>query len=140
MSDAVPVIAMQGIEKVYKTGEVIFQALRGVDLTLHEGEFTVLLGPSGSGKSTLLNLLGGLDRPTAGEVRYRGRAVDFDDDRALTRFRREHVGFVFQFYNLVASLTARPIRRSALSRRSRACSGETTRSVTAQPSSGGVGS
>ena len=101
------VLEARALSKRYRMGDVEIDALRGVDLTLHEGEFTVLLGPSGSGKSTLLNLLGGLDRPTSGEVRYRGRAVDFDDDRALTRFRREHVGFVFQFYNLVASLTAR---------------------------------
>ncbi|MGC4121006.1 MAG: ABC transporter ATP-binding protein [Myxococcales bacterium] len=83
------------------------QALRGVDLDLYEGEFVVLLGPSGSGKSTLLNILGGLDVPTSGQVRYRDHDLVGADDRRLTRYRREHVGFVFQFYNLIPSLTAR---------------------------------
>ena len=101
------VLEARGLSKRYRMGDVDIDALRGVDLALAEGEFTVLLGPSGSGKSTLLNILGGLDAPTRGEVRYRGAAVDFANDRALTRYRREHVGFVFQFYNLVASLTAR---------------------------------
>jgi putative ABC transport system ATP-binding protein len=88
-------------------GEVDVHALRGVDLDLFEGEFVVLLGPSGSGKSTLLNILGGLDVPTAGCVRYRGRDLTIDDDALLTSYRRNHVGFVFQFYNLIPSLTAR---------------------------------
>ncbi|MFN7803294.1 MAG: ABC transporter ATP-binding protein, partial [Planctomycetaceae bacterium] len=88
-------------------GEVEVQALRGVDLDLYEGEFVVLLGPSGSGKSTLLNILGGLDVPTAGSVRYRDHDLTKDDDRNLTGYRRTHVGFVFQFYNLIPSLTAR---------------------------------
>jgi putative ABC transport system ATP-binding protein len=88
-------------------GEVEVHALRGVDLELFEGEFVVLLGPSGSGKSTLLNILGGLDVPTTGTVRYRDRDLSANDDVALTRYRREHVGFVFQFYNLIPSLTAR---------------------------------
>jgi putative ABC transport system ATP-binding protein len=88
-------------------GEVDVHALRGVDLELHSGEFVVLLGPSGSGKSTLLNILGGLDVPTAGTVRYLDRDLTEFDDTALTRYRREHVGFVFQFYNLIPSLTAR---------------------------------
>jgi putative ABC transport system ATP-binding protein len=88
-------------------GEVEVQALRGVDLDLFEGELTVLLGPSGSGKSTLLNILGGLDVPTSGTVCYCGEVLDTGDDATLTRFRREHVGFVFQFYNLIPSLTAR---------------------------------
>ncbi len=101
------VLEARALSKRYRMGDVEIDALRGVDLALREGEFTVLLGPSGSGKSTLLNLLGGLDTPTSGEVRYRDQPIDFADDRALTRFRREHVGFVFQFYNLVASLTAR---------------------------------
>ena len=82
-------------------------ALRGVDLDLYRGEFVVLLGPSGSGKSTLLNILGGLDSPTAGTVHYRDRQLTDFDDAALTRYRRDHVGFVFQFYNLIPSLTAR---------------------------------
>jgi putative ABC transport system ATP-binding protein len=81
-------------------------ALREVDLELFAGEFVVLLGPSGSGKSTLLNILGGLDVPTSGTVRFLDHDLTVDDDRELTRFRREHVGFVFQFYNLIPSLTA----------------------------------
>jgi putative ABC transport system ATP-binding protein len=87
-------------------GEVEVQALRGVDLDLFGGELAVLLGPSGSGKSTLLNILGGLDTPTSGEVRYRDHDLFAADDDALTLYRREHVGFVFQFYNLIPSLTA----------------------------------
>jgi putative ABC transport system ATP-binding protein len=95
------------INKVYHVGEVDVHALRGVDLDLRAGEFMVLLGPSGSGKSTLLNILGGLDVPTGGTVRYLEHELTAFDDAALTRFRREHVGFVFQFYNLIPSLTAR---------------------------------
>ena len=87
-------------------GEVEVHALRGVDLQLFAGEFTVLLGPSGSGKSTLLNILGGLDVPTTGEVIYRGMDLTRASQRQLTYFRRERVGFVFQFYNLIPSLTA----------------------------------
>ncbi len=102
-----PVFAMRGVTKVYAMGEVEVHALRGVDLDLHDGEFAVLLGPSGSGKSTLLNILGGLDGPTGGLVTYRGRELCLGGDRALTRYRRRHVGFVFQFYNLIPSLTAR---------------------------------
>lgn len=98
---------MKGVTKVYAMGEVEVHALRGVDLELHEGEFSVLLGPSGSGKSTLLNILGGLDRPTAGRVTYRAGDLSEAGERALTRYRRRHVGFVFQFYNLIPSLTAR---------------------------------
>lgn len=97
----------RGITKVYRMGEVEVHALRGVDLDLYEGEFIVLLGPSGSGKSTLLNILGGLDVPTAGHVSYRGKDLTSDDDALLTSYRRNHVGFVFQFYNLIPSLTAR---------------------------------
>jgi len=88
-------------------GEVEVHALRGVDLDLWGGELVVLLGPSGSGKSTLLNLLGGLDVPSAGTIRYRDHDLTAADDRELTRYRRQHVGFVFQFYNLIPSLTAR---------------------------------
>jgi len=102
-----PVFSMRGVTKVYVMGEVEVHALRGVDLELQEGEFTVLLGPSGSGKSTLLNILGGLDRPTAGRVTYRDEDLSEARERALTRYRRRHVGFVFQFYNLIPSLTAR---------------------------------
>jgi putative ABC transport system ATP-binding protein len=88
-------------------GDVEVHALRGVDLDLYRGEFVVLLGPSGSGKSTLLNILGGLDVPTAGRVRFRDHDLTAYDDAALTHYPREHVGFVFQFYNLIPSLTAR---------------------------------
>jgi putative ABC transport system ATP-binding protein len=88
-------------------GEVQVQALRGVDLDLYEGEFVVLLGPSGSGKSTLLNILGGLDTPTSGTVRYADHDLSLQDDALMTQYRRSHVGFVFQFYNLIPSLTAR---------------------------------
>jgi putative ABC transport system ATP-binding protein len=95
------------VEKVYRMGEVDVHALRGVDFELRPGEFVVLLGPSGSGKSTLLNILGGLDTPTRGTVFYRDHDLSKNDDEAQTRYRREHVGFVFQFYNLIPSLTAR---------------------------------
>src|SRR5581483_7164487 len=95
------------VSKVYRMGEVEVHALRGVDLDLYAGEFVVLLGPSGSGKSTLLNILGGLDVPTSGTVHFRDHDLTRDDDAHLTRYRREHVGFVFQFYNLIPSLTAR---------------------------------
>jgi putative ABC transport system ATP-binding protein len=88
-------------------GEVDVHALRGVDLDLHEGEFVVLLGPSGSGKSTLLNILGGLDVPSGGTVQYLDYDLTSFNDKDLTRYRREHVGFVFQFYNLIPALTAR---------------------------------
>ena len=102
-----PVFVARGITKIYHMGEVDVHALRGIDLELHESEFTVLLGPSGSGKSTLLNILGGLDVPTAGQVFYRGGELTAAGDKELTRYRRDHVGFVFQFYNLIPSLTAR---------------------------------
>jgi putative ABC transport system ATP-binding protein len=102
-----PVFRATGLTKIYRMGEVEVHALRGVDLELYPEEFVVLLGASGSGKSTLLNILGGLDAPTAGSVECRGHALTGADDDALTRFRREHVGFVFQFYNLIPSLTAR---------------------------------
>jgi putative ABC transport system ATP-binding protein len=97
----------RGLEKTYHMGEVDVRALQGVDLDLFEREFVVILGPSGSGKSTLLNILGGLDAPTGGIVRFRDHDLVAADDHALTRYRREHVGFVFQFYNLIPSLTAR---------------------------------
>lgn len=96
-----------GITKVYHMGEVEVHALRGVDLELTESEFVVLLGPSGSGKSTLLNILGGLDVPTSGRVLYRDRDLTVAGESALTDYRRHHIGFVFQFYNLIPSLTAR---------------------------------
>jgi putative ABC transport system ATP-binding protein len=100
------VFQMRGVTKVYRMGDVEVHALRGVDLDLYSGEFVVVLGPSGSGKSTLLNILGGLDTPTGGEVHYQDHNLTAAGDAALTRFRREHVGFVFQFYNLIPSLTA----------------------------------
>ena len=100
------VFRARGLTKVYHMGEVEVYALRDVDLDLFAGEFVVLLGPSGSGKSTLLNILGGLDVPTSGTVRFLDHDLTVDDERELTRFRREHVGFVFQFYNLIPSLTA----------------------------------
>src|SRR6188768_3247506 len=92
--------------KVYHMGEVEVHALRQVNLQLDEGQFVVLLGPSGSGKSTLLNIIGGLDVPTSGEVFYRDTELTRADEAALTGYRRRHVGFVFQFYNLIPSLTA----------------------------------
>ena len=97
----------KGVTKIYGTGDVKVYALAGVDLELYAGEMAVLLGPSGSGKSTLLNILGGLDHATTGRVWFRDQELTELPDRALTRFRRDHVGFVFQFYNLVPSLTAR---------------------------------
>jgi putative ABC transport system ATP-binding protein len=96
-----------GLTKVYHMGEVEVHALRGIDLELAESEFVVLLGPSGSGKSTLLNILGGLDVPTSGEVYYHDRNLTAAGEAALTEYRRYHIGFVFQFYNLIPSLTAR---------------------------------
>ena len=101
------VFRARGITKVYRMGDVEVHALRGVALDLVAGEMVVLLGPSGSGKSTLLNILGGLDVPSEGHVWYHGEDLTTADDQALTAFRREHVGFVFQFYNLIPSLTAR---------------------------------
>ncbi|MEO0490832.1 MAG: ABC transporter ATP-binding protein [Cyanobacteria bacterium P01_A01_bin.123] len=101
------VFHIEQVSKVYTMGEVEVHALRSVDLNLFEGEFVVLLGPSGSGKSTLLNILGGLDVPSGGQVYFRNRALTQAGEAALTRFRRQSVGFVFQFYNLIPSLTAR---------------------------------
>jgi putative ABC transport system ATP-binding protein len=101
------VLSATALTKVYRMGEVDVHALRGVDFALRRGEMLVLLGVSGSGKSTLLNILGGLDVPTSGTVRYGDLDLGGADDRVLTRYRREHVGFVFQFYNLIPSLTAR---------------------------------
>lgn len=95
------------VAKVYQMGQVAVHALRGVSLELYDHEFVVLLGASGSGKSTLLNILGGLDVPSSGAVYYRDMELTASNDAALTRYRREHVGFVFQFYNLIPSLTAR---------------------------------
>jgi putative ABC transport system ATP-binding protein len=100
-------LSCERLSKIYRMGEVDVRALDGVDLRLHEGELLVLLGPSGSGKSTLLNILGGLDVPTSGRVVFAGEDLTAADEEALTAYRRRHVGFVFQFYNLVPSLTAR---------------------------------
>src|SRR6186713_1001108 len=104
---AASVYRARGITKVYHMGEVDVHALRGVDFDLFPGELVVLLGPSGSGKSTLLNILGGLDVPTSGEVVYQDHNLTSANDSQLTEYRRTHVGFVFQFYNLIPSLTAR---------------------------------
>jgi len=103
----VPVFRARGLTKTYRTGEVEVRALREVDLDIDAGEFIVLLGPSGSGKSTLLNILGGLDVPSSGEVRFRDQDLSAASEAELTAFRRRHVGFVFQFYNLIPSLTVR---------------------------------
>ncbi len=101
------VFRVRNLTKVYGAGAAEVRALDGVDLDLYEGELVVLLGPSGSGKTTLLNNLGGLDVPTSGELTYRGMDLTAADEAQLTRYRRESVGFVFQFYNLIPSLTAR---------------------------------
>ena len=101
-----PVFRTRALTRLYRTGEVEVRALDGVDIELPEGETTVLLGPSGSGKSTFLNIVGGLDRPTSGTVHFRDRELTALGERELTRYRRDHVGFVFQFYNLIPSLTA----------------------------------
>jgi putative ABC transport system ATP-binding protein len=106
-ADAEKIFEARGVTKTYDMGEVRVQALRAVDFDLYRGEMLVLLGASGSGKSTLLNILGGLDVPTSGTVRFLDIDLTRADDTALTRYRRDHVGFVFQFYNLIPSLTAR---------------------------------
>jgi putative ABC transport system ATP-binding protein len=106
-AQAPPVFVARGLTKTYGSGEAQVRALVDVDLDIRRGEFVVLLGPSGSGKSTLLNILGGLDVPTAGTLRFREHELTGAGEAQLTRFRREHVGFVFQFYNLIPSLTVR---------------------------------
>jgi len=106
-SAAPETFAVRGLTKTYRTGALAVHALRGVDLDIHPRELVVLVGPSGSGKSTLLNILGGLDRPSEGRVLFRGIDLTAIDDAGLTRYRRDNVGFVFQFYNLIPSLTAR---------------------------------
>ena len=105
-SDAETVFTARGLSKVYVVGEVEVQALNDVDLDIYAREFVVLLGPSGSGKSTLLNILGGLDSPTAGKANWRDHDLVTSDEAQLTQYRRDHVGFVFQFFNLIPSLTA----------------------------------
>jgi putative ABC transport system ATP-binding protein len=102
-----PVFVARKLTKIYRMGEVAVRALSDLDLEILAGEFIVLLGPSGSGKSTLLNILGGLDTPTSGEAFWRDHNLVAADEAELTRYRREHVGFVFQFYNLIPSLTVR---------------------------------
>src|SRR5262245_16848376 len=99
--------SVRRLSKTYETGGGAIHALRAIDLDLHTGEFIVVLGPSGSGKSTLLSVLGGLDRPTAGSISFRDDDLTSLDDRGLTAYRRRHVGFIFQSYNLIASLTVR---------------------------------
>ena len=105
-SNRVPVFVARRLCKTYAMGEIEVHALRDINLEIYESEFVVLLGPSGSGKSTLLNILGGLDAPTSGEARWREHNLVGANEAELTRYRREHVGFVFQFYNLIPSLTA----------------------------------
>ena len=105
--DGIAVFTAHGLSKTYQMGEVQVRALCDVDLTIYRGEFIVLLGPSGSGKSTLLNILGGLDRPSSGVARFADHDLTAATDAQLTSYRREHVGFVFQFYNLIPSLTVR---------------------------------
>jgi len=105
--DSDPVFRVKGLTKVYGAGTARVQALSGVDLELREGELVVLLGQSGSGKTTLLNNLGGLDKPTSGELRYRDLDLTHASEADLTQYRRDRVGFIFQFYNLIPSLTAR---------------------------------
>lgn len=107
ITDGAAVLEARGVTRVYRMGEVDVHALRGVDFDLQGSEFLVLLGASGSGKSTLMNILGGLDRPTEGTIRFRDRDLTRANDRELTEYRRGHVGFIFQFYNLMPSLTAR---------------------------------
>jgi putative ABC transport system ATP-binding protein len=102
-----PMLRVRALSKTYGGADTAVQALRDVDLEIRRGEFIVLLGASGSGKSTLLNILGGLDRPSSGELEFQGQRLTRASDDELTRYRREHVGFVFQFYNLIPSLTVR---------------------------------
>jgi putative ABC transport system ATP-binding protein len=106
-SKAAPLFRIRGLTKVYGEGAAAVHAIRGIDLEIANGEIVVMLGPSGSGKSTFLNIVGGLDTATSGEVFFRDRELTAMGARELTRYRREHVGFVFQFYNLIPSLTAR---------------------------------
>jgi ABC-type lipoprotein export system ATPase subunit len=99
-------ILARGLKKQYHRGKMQVEALRGVDLDVPRGAFVVIIGPSGGGKTTLLHLIGGIDRPTAGQIRVNGQALETASESALTRFRRDHIGFVFQFYNLLPSLSA----------------------------------
>ncbi|MDR3239559.1 MAG: ABC transporter ATP-binding protein [Clostridiales bacterium] len=101
------VLSIQGVTKEYKMGEVTVQALRGVDFSIYQGEFLVILGPSGSGKSTILNIIGGIDQPSEGHIIYKNKDISKIREKELTRYRRASVGFVFQFYNLIPNLTAK---------------------------------
>jgi putative ABC transport system ATP-binding protein len=103
---ASPLFRLVGVSKDYPMGEVVVRALRGVDLQIDSGEFLVILGPSGSGKSTLLNIIGGIDKPSSGDVFFRDRLLSTISERQLTLYRRHHIGFIFQFYNLMPNLTA----------------------------------
>ncbi|PKM55786.1 MAG: macrolide ABC transporter ATP-binding protein [Firmicutes bacterium HGW-Firmicutes-5] len=105
--DKEKILDVHDLTKEYQMGEVVVHALRGVNMELYAGEFVVILGPSGSGKSTILNIIGGIDTPTKGKVNYKGTEIGELDEKALTKYRREAIGFVFQFYNLVPNLTAR---------------------------------
>ena len=102
-----PLITIRELKKVYRTGDVIFEALRGVDLEISAGDFVAVMGPSGSGKSTLLHLIGGLDHPSAGSIQVAGHSLAELNESALAKFRRAHVGFIFQFFNLIGNLTVR---------------------------------
>lgn len=102
-----PIIEIENVTKDYQMGEVTVRALRGIELNIFEGEFLVILGASGSGKSTLLNIIGGIDTPTEGHVRYKGKNIGDLNDKHLTNYRKDAIGFVFQFYNLIPNLTAR---------------------------------
>lgn len=102
-----PIIQLKNITKEYKMGEVSVKALRGVDFSLYDNELVVILGTSGSGKSTMLNIIGGIDKPTRGDILYNEKNISYATEAELTKFRREAVGFVFQFYNLIPNLTAR---------------------------------
>jgi putative ABC transport system ATP-binding protein len=104
---AAPIIQAEELTKIYRTGEQAVHALRGLSLEIREGDFLVILGPSGSGKSTLLNILGGMDYPTSGRILYRGQDITGFDEARLTKYRRQEIGFVFQLYNLMSTLTAR---------------------------------
>jgi putative ABC transport system ATP-binding protein len=98
-------VVMENVKKTYKMGEVMIHAVDGVDIEIHKGEFAVIVGPSGAGKTTVLNMLGGMDRVTSGKVIVDGRDISLYNSRQLTKYRRDDIGFVFQFYNLVPTLT-----------------------------------
>ena len=99
-------VVMENVKKTYKMGEVMIHAVDGVDIEIHKGEFAVIVGPSGAGKTTVLNMLGGMDRVTSGKVIVDGRDISLYNSRQLTKYRRDDIGFVFQFYNLIPTLTA----------------------------------